>query len=67
MLHFGTARYEFASVVEHIGATMKSGHYVAYVQSGSLKCCNDDVITDTTWENVEARQAYLLVYVRADA
>ncbi len=67
MLHFGTARYEFAAVVEHIGATMKSGHYVTYLQSENFKCCNDNVITDTTWENVEARQAYLLMYVRADA
>ena len=67
VLHFGPARYEFASVVEHLGSTMKGGHYVSYVHSGSFKWCNDEVITETTWEHVEARQAYLLVYVRADS
>ena len=33
ILHFGTARYEFVSLVEHIGPTLAEGHYVAYVQS----------------------------------
>ena len=67
VLNLGTARYDFASVVEHIGSTMTGGHYVAHVDSSGFKCCNDEVVTDTTWENVETRQAYLLVYVRANA
>ena len=63
----GTVRYAFATIIEHQGRTMRKGHYVAHVDSSGFKCCNDEVITDTTWENVETRQAYLLVYVRANA
>ena len=67
VLNFGIARYEFMAAVEHIGAILKEGHYVAYVQSRSVLCCNDDFITDTTWAEVEQHQAYLLVYVRSDS
>ena len=68
-LVFGTAQYEFSAMVEHLGATMRGGHYVAYVDSsGSLLHCNDaNPVSEVTWEHVAARQAYLLAYVRTDA
>jgi ubiquitin C-terminal hydrolase len=65
-LAFGTARYEFTALVEHICKTTHSGHYVAFVQSTMLLCCNDDDVVEVPWQEVEKRQAYLLAYVRTD-
>ena len=65
-LFVGTARYAFAAVVEHQGHTKRRGHYVAYVQSRKLLCCDDGNVTETTWEHIESRQAYVLAYVRVD-
>ena len=65
-LMFGTVRYAFAAVVEHQGRTMRTGHYVAHVQSRKLLCCNDDTVRETTWERIASRQPYVLAYVRAD-
>ena len=65
-LTVGTARYAFAAVVEHQGRTKREGHYVAHVQSRELLCCNDAKVTETTWERIASRQAYVLAYVRAD-
>jgi ubiquitin C-terminal hydrolase len=62
----GTARYAFAAVVEHQGHTIREGHYVAHVQSRKLLCCNDATVTETTWERIASRQAYVLAYVRVD-
>lgn len=66
-LAFGSARYEFAALVEHRGKTLGGGHYVAYVESSRLFCCNDAVIAEIAWQEVEKRQAYLLAYIRTDA
>ena len=65
-LSVGTSRYEFTALVEHIGKTMHRGHYVAYVQSTHLWCCNDEDVVEVSWQTIEKKQAYLLAYVRAD-
>ena len=65
-LTVGTARYAFAAVIEHQGRTKREGHYVAHVQSRELLCCNDAKVTETTWERIASRQAYVLAYVRVD-
>ena len=66
-LIFGTARYKFAAVIEHQGETMRSGHYVAHVQSAKLLYCSDEHVTETTWEHVAAKEAYMLAYVLAES
>ena len=66
-LAFGSARYEFSAMVEHIGDTGREGHYIAHVNSSSsLLQCDDEIVTEVTWERVSGRQAYLLAYVRTD-
>ena len=66
-LEFGSARYEFSAMVEHIGETVRGGHYVANVQTAtSLLQCDDERVNEVTWEHVSARQAYVLAYVRTD-
>ena len=62
----GTARYAFTAVIEHQGSTQGEGHYVAHVQSRKLLCCNDAQVTETTWERIASRQAYVLAYVRVE-
>ena len=62
----GIARYAFAAVVEHQGCTKTDDYYVAYVQSRKLLCCNDDLVTETSWEDIASRQAYVLAYVHID-
>ena len=63
-LTVGTVRYAFAAVVEHQGRTKQKGHNVAHVQSREFLCCNDTTVTETTWERIASRQAYVLAYVR---
>ena len=65
-LILGTVRYAFAAVIEHQGRTMRSGHYVAHVQSRKLLCCNDATVRETTWERIASQEAYVLAYVRVD-
>ncbi len=62
----GIVRYAFAAVVEHEGKTMRKGHYVAHVQSRKLFRCDDNTVTETTWERIASQEPYVLAYVRAD-
>jgi ubiquitin C-terminal hydrolase len=60
-------QYVLASVVQHDGPTMKGGHYVAYVRHGSSWWrCSDGSVSTETLAAVEAAEAYLLFYERAD-
>ena len=66
-LLLGSARYEFTAMVEHIGESVRDGHYIAHVQSAaSLLQCDDEKVEQVTWEQVSAHQSYLLAYVRTD-
>ena len=66
MLQVGSARFEFTAMVAHIGKTINSGHYVAYVQSSKIWCCDDTSVVEVPWHEVENQEAYLLAYVRVD-
>ena len=66
-LVLGSAHYMFSAMVEHIGETVRDGHYIAHVQSAaSLLLCDDEKVEEVTWEHVSAREGYLLAYVRTD-
>ena len=67
-LVLGSARYEFTAMVEHIGESVRDGHYIAHVQAAaSMLKCDDEKVEQVTWEQVSACQGYLLAYVRRDA
>ena len=66
-LLLGSARYEFTAMVEHIGESVRDGHYIAHVQAAaSMLKCDDEKVEQVTWEQVSAHQSYLLAYVRTD-
>ena len=59
------ARYRLAALVEHIGATPRSGHYVAYAQGGgSWLRFDDTTVQPCSLQAMLARPAYLLAYER---
>ena len=61
------ARYRLAALVEHIGSTPRSGHYVAYTQAagsaGWLRF-DDETVQSCSLQSVLARPAYILCYTR---
>ena len=62
-LVLGSAHYKFSAM----GETVLDGHYIAHVQSAaSLLLCDDKKVEEVTWEQVSARDGYLLAYVRTD-
>lgn len=72
-ISFGNQRYCLQAFICHIGPTMQSGHYIAYVNSRAEqweKCDDKQVeIQKTSLEEVLAKQSvkkevYLLFYVR---
>ena len=66
-LDIGNARYKFTAMVEHVGETVREGHYIAHVQSAaSLLLCDNKKVEEVTWEQVSASQGYLLAYVRTN-
>lgn len=52
------------AVVQHIGATVHSGHYVAHVQhaSGQWYTKNDEVSSKISLHDVQRKEAYMLFY-----
>ena len=57
--------YNITGVVLHKGATISSGHYIAYVLADGVWIEADDSITqEVSWENVSNKNVYLLFYVR---
>jgi ubiquitin C-terminal hydrolase len=61
------ARYRLAAVVEHIGSTPRSGHYVAYAQGGGAASWlrfDDTTVQPCSLQSVLARPAYILAYER---
>lgn len=68
-LECGGQPYTLKSVIQHIGASRNSGHYVAYgTASGEdWVCCNDaSPPVKKTWDEVKMAQAYLLCYQRRE-
>ena len=62
------ARYRLAALVEHIGASPRSGHYVAFAQqgaaAGSWLRFDDTTVQACSLESVLSRPAYILAYQR---
>ena len=68
----GRLLYRIMSLVEHIGATLRSGHYVAYTRSSfggdnvEWMRWDDNVITPSSWAAVSLAPAYLVFYECVD-
>eukprot|EP00939_MAST-03C_sp_MAST-3C-sp1_P004511 g4511.t1 len=58
------AEYRLRSIVVHLGDSMGSGHYVAYVRDGhgSWYLCDDARVRPTSLKNVLHQKAYMLCY-----
>lgn len=55
--------YELRAVLVHIGSTLLSGHYLAYVRVTSGWLCLDDAsVTRASEGEVHAESAYMLFY-----
>ena len=60
--------YRLAGLIEHIGATPRSGHYVAYARDADASawlCFDDTTMRSASLEAVLSRPAYILAYERA--
>uniref|UniRef100_A0A0A9B8U8 USP domain-containing protein n=1 Tax=Arundo donax TaxID=35708 RepID=A0A0A9B8U8_ARUDO len=73
------ARYRLVGVIEHIGSSVKVGHYVAYVRASRIGSdqqsssgsstwfrANDEKIKAVSLEEVRKREAYVLFYERME-
>lgn len=61
----GQLRYRLVSIVVHHGATLRSGHYVAYRRGPNAtqwECWDDERITQVQWSVVAQQAAYLAFY-----
>ena len=57
-------RYRIIGSVNHLGATMNSGHYTANIHADQWKCCNDMEISVRGHLKEHSSDAYLLVCER---
>ena len=56
-------RYRLTGIIEHKGASIGGGHYVAFFSiKGKWFEANDSHIRELSWETVRAVQAYVLFY-----
>ena len=58
-------QYELFAVVSHVGTSLHTGHYVAYIRQGprgSWYKCDDDKVMKVSSAEVLATEAYLLFY-----
>ncbi|EGD77762.1 hypothetical protein PTSG_08851 [Salpingoeca rosetta] len=64
----GACRYELYGVLVHLGATLSSGHYIAYVRAanGMWYCADDDDVRFSKENEVLNQAAYMLFYTRTD-
>eukprot|EP00166_Cyanidium_caldarium_P000162 ctg_1042.g389 len=61
-------RFELVAAMVHLGASVHTGHYVAYVRSGSRWILyNDENTFDAGVRPAALEQAYLLLWRRCDA
>lgn len=61
-------RYTLQCVVQHIGPTLHSGHYISYVRGirdGEWWRADDETTTPVTSDVVERAEGYLLFYTRS--
>ena len=58
-------RYRLTGMIEHTGASIAGGHYIAHFSiDGSWLEANDSRVRELSWETVRALQAYGLFYQR---
>ncbi|PNT68474.1 uncharacterized protein LOC100832053 [Brachypodium distachyon] len=71
----GDSRYRLVGVIEHLGANLGGGHYIAYVRAGcneqssgasSWVCANDHNISQVSLQEVLRCEAYVLFYERME-
>ena len=56
-------RYRLTGIIEHKGASIGGGHYLAFFSiKGKWFEANDSHIRELSWETVRAVQAYVLFY-----
>ena len=59
--------YSLRGVIEHSGKTTKEGHYTAYVREGDYWTqWNDETSANISWEEVQAKQAYILIWEKIE-
>ena len=59
--------YELRGMIEHEGESTSEGHYIAYArENGNWIVWNDEISRVTTWEEIRAKQAYILFWERKD-
>ena len=57
------AMYRIMGIVVHIGPSIASGHYIAYVRSEEKWFkMNDNIVSEVRWETVRSKEAYLIMY-----
>ncbi|RHN63824.1 putative ubiquitinyl hydrolase 1 [Medicago truncatula] len=62
----GYWKYDLYAIVEHVGASVNSGHYICYVRcvGDQWYSMSDTVVTKVSEEAVMSKEAYLLFYLR---
>ncbi|KAJ3451703.1 ubiquitin carboxyl-terminal hydrolase [Anaeramoeba flamelloides] len=62
--HDQSSTYHLIAVIQHIGVSINSGHYIAYCKDhlNQWYKINDSVITKITEKKVLKKEAYLLIY-----
>ena len=55
--------YRLMGLIVHVGPSIASGHYIAYVLiEGIWYRANDIEIMEVTWQQLSRTKAYILVY-----
>ena len=56
-------QYRIMGIVVHLGSSIASGHYIAYIRAGEKWFkMNDDTVIAVCWRTVRRKKAYLLFY-----
>ena len=70
LLRVNNADYKLCSIVDHLGATPDSGHWIMHLavnESNTFTTCNDEIITkDKSVHEIMSRNNTLFVYVKIE-
>ena len=56
-------QYRIMGIVVHLGSSIASGHYIAYIRAGEKWFkMNDDTVSAVCWRTVRRKKAYLLFF-----
>ena len=60
-------KYMLKGVIEHRGKTINDGHYTAYFRQGEKWTqWNDENSEEITWEEVQSKEAYILIWEKME-